>query len=129
MIRISVDPPLSADALDVVWKSAWGTSASDYIERVLPRSLAYLGAFDGRELIGFVNIAWDGGKHAFIVDTAVHADFRRRGVATQLVKQAVEVAQARGAEWLHVDYEPHLESFYRACGFRVTSAGLIHLNG
>ena len=128
MIHIEVDPTLSVEALDVVWKSAWGTSASDYIQQVLPRSLAYLGAFDDRNLIGFVNIAWDGGQHAFILDTAVHADFRRRGIATQLLNEAVEVARARGAEWLHVDFEPHLEPFYRACGFRATSAGLIHLN-
>jgi hypothetical protein len=26
-----------------------------------------------------------------------------------------------------VDYEPHLNSFYRGCGFRPTAAGLIHL--
>ena len=36
-------------------------------------------------------------------------------------------ARNRGAEWLHVDYEPHLEAFYRGCGFRHTAAGLIDL--
>jgi lincosamide nucleotidyltransferase len=39
----------------------------------------------------------------------------------------VEAALKRGVEWLHVDYEPHLADFYRACGFRPTKAGLIHL--
>ena len=29
--------------------------------------------------------------------------------------------------WLHVDYEPHLEPFYRACGFTPTLAGLLGL--
>ena len=33
----------------------------------------------------------------------------------------------RGAEWLHVDYEPHLAPFYTAAGFRPTEAGLIRL--
>ena len=32
-----------------------------------------------------------------------------------------------GAEWLHVDFEPHLTGFYRSCGFRLTKAGLIKL--
>jgi len=41
--------------------------------------------------------------------------------------EAVRVARERGAEWLHVDFEPHLEGFYRACGFRPTEAGLIRL--
>ena len=26
---------------------------------------------------------------------------------------------------VHVDFEPHLESFYRSCGFQHTAAGLI----
>ena len=33
----------------------------------------------------------------------------------------------RGAQWLHVDFEPHLTAFYRGCGFRPTEAGLIAL--
>jgi hypothetical protein len=30
---------------------------------------------------------------------------------------------AAGCPWLHVDYEPHLDGFYRGCGFRPTAAG------
>jgi GNAT superfamily N-acetyltransferase len=127
LIRIEVDPALSPDQLDELWRSAWGATAGDYAQRVLPRSLAYLGAFDAGRLVGFVNVAWDGGAHAFVLDTCVHADFQRRGFATMLVRRAAEVAKDRGAEWLHVDFEPHLEGFYRACGFRPTAAGLIDL--
>ncbi|MGO8147885.1 GNAT family N-acetyltransferase, partial [Rhizobium leguminosarum] len=47
--------------------------------------------------------------------------------ATRLVREAMRFAQERGAEWLHVDFEPHLTCFYRACGFRPTKAGLIKL--
>jgi hypothetical protein len=31
-------------------------------------------------------------------------------------------------EWLHVDFEPHLDEFYHKCGFKETRAGLIRLN-
>ena len=62
-----------------------------------------------------------------IFDSAVHPDYRRRGIATALVTQAAEVARKRGATWLHVDYEPHLAAFYERCGFRPTAAGLIRL--
>ena len=127
MIHIEVDPAIGSDAFDALWESAWGGPAGDYLERVLPHSLAYLGAFDGDRLVGFVNIAWDGGVHAFLLDTCVHTGFRQRGIATALVRTAAEAARARGAKWLHVDFEPHLESFYRGCGFRPTAAGLIDL--
>jgi hypothetical protein len=43
------------------------------------------------------------------------------------VRRAVMAAGESGAEWLHVDYEPHLDGFYRNCGFRPTHAGLIQL--
>ncbi|MGC0327652.1 hypothetical protein RKD23_000642 [Streptomyces sp. SAI-170] len=45
-----------------------------------------------------------------------------------LVAEAVDAARAAGCAWLHVDFEPHLRSFYfDACGFRETAAGLIAL--
>lgn len=94
---------------------------------ILDRGLGHLGAYDGSRLVGFVNIAWDGGVHAFILDTCVDPDFRRQGIATRLVKAAETLAYSRGAHWLHVDFEQHLEPFYRACGFRPTMAGLIDL--
>ena len=78
-------------------------------------------------LIAFVKLAWDGGVHAFLLDTTVHADWQRQGIGQRLVQEALALAQARGIHWRHVDYEPHLESFYQACGFRPTLAGLIRL--
>jgi GNAT superfamily N-acetyltransferase len=78
-------------------------------------------------LIGFVNVAWDGGVHAFLLDPMVHPDFRRRGIATELVRRVTEAARERGAAWLHVDFEPHLEAFYSGCGFAPTRAGLLRL--
>lgn len=80
------------------------------------------------ELIGFVNVAWDGGVHAFILDTMVAPAFRRQGLAKALIDEAVRHAKLSGCEWLHVDFEPHLRPFYfEACGFKATDAGLIAL--
>lgn len=82
------------------------------------------------ELVGFVNVAWDGGVHAFILDTMVAAEARRRGIGGGLIATAVEHARAAGCEWLHVDFEDHLTAFYfEGCGFVPTNAGLIALRG
>jgi GNAT superfamily N-acetyltransferase len=79
-------------------------------------------------LVGFVNVAWDGGDHAFLLDTKARGSWQRQGIATEIVRQAAHHARAAGCEWLHVDFEPHLAAFYfDACGFRSTEAGLIHL--
>ncbi|WP_407569775.1 GNAT family N-acetyltransferase [Deinococcus altitudinis] len=96
--------------------------------RVLARSLCWVTAHQGEQLTGFVNVAWDDGLHAFLLDAAVHPGRARRGVGTALVKRAAREAALRGAGWLHVDYEPHLEGFYRGCGFGETRAGLLRLN-
>ncbi|HEX5116666.1 MAG TPA: GNAT family N-acetyltransferase [Pseudonocardiaceae bacterium] len=91
-------------------------------------SLGWVCATDGDDLVGFVNVAWDGGVHAFVLDTVVATAFRRRGVGRQLVATAVEHARAAGCEWLHVDFGDHLTGFYfRACGFTPTNAGPIPL--
>jgi len=80
------------------------------------------------QLIGFVNVAWDGGVHAFLLDTMVARGEQRQGHAARMVALVVEHAKAAGCEWLHVDFEPHLRDFYwKACGFKPTDAGLIAL--
>ena len=91
-------------------------------------SLGWVCAYGDEELVGFVNVPWDGGSHAFIMDTVVSPRARRQGVGTRLVAVAVDGARAAGCEWLHVDFEDHLRRFYfEACGFRPTNAGLIAL--
>ncbi|MBB3648843.1 GNAT superfamily N-acetyltransferase [Rhizobium sp. BK619] len=127
MPELRIDPFPSPAELNALWSATWSTPKAPDFSRILPRSLAHIGSYHDDTLVGFVNVAWDGGIHAFILDTSVHPDMRRQGIATRLVREATRVARERGAEWLHVDFEPHLTGFYRACGFTPTEAGLIKL--
>jgi GNAT superfamily N-acetyltransferase len=100
----------------------------DWLAQVERHSLGWVCARDGGELVGFVNVAWDGGSHAFVLDTLVTARVRRGGVGTELVAVAVTEARDAECEWLHVDFEDHLRAFYfDACEFTPTNAGLIAL--
>jgi ribosomal protein S18 acetylase RimI-like enzyme len=126
-ITYRISPTATNDALNALFAAAWPDNVWSDFEPVLSRSLAYVCAYRQDRLIGFVNLAWDGGIHAFLLDTTVHPDFRRRGIGCELVTRAVQAARERGIAWLHVDYEPHLESFYRGCGFQHTEAGLMRL--
>lgn len=127
MAEIVIDPFPDDEALNQLWRRAWGATAARAFGPLLARSLVHVGALEGGRLVGFVNVAWDGGVHAFILDTCVDPTWRRQGIATALVRQAAKAARARGAEWLHVDFEPQLEGFYRGCGFRPTAAGVLWL--
>ena len=123
-----VESALSNDALNALFAAAWPNHTESDFQPILSRSLTYIGALSDEQLVGFVNVAWDGGVHAFLLDTTVHHGFQRRGIGARLVQEAAAVARARGIHWLHVDYEPHLENFYRTCGFNSTLAGLMRLN-
>ena len=124
-------PPLTNTVLNALFSVGWprwqkAPDTSDW-QPVLQRSLTWVAAFDGERLVGFVNVAWDGRDHAFVLDTRVDPDYRHRGIGRELVARAAAAARAAGCTVLHVDYEPQLEPFYAACGFVSTHAGLIDL--
>ena len=100
----------------------------DWKSQVERWSLGWVCARDGDELVGFVNVPWDGAVHAFILDTLVRDRARHRGIGTRMVAIAAAEARAAGCEWLHVDFDDELGPFYYdACGFRPAPAGLIAL--
>ncbi len=100
----------------------------DWKGQVERHSLGWVCARDGDALVGFVNVPWDGGTHAFILDTLVAARLRRQGIGARMIAIAVDEVRAAGCEWLHVDFDDDLRTFYfDSCGFVPTNAGVIAL--
>ncbi|MFF6780539.1 GNAT family N-acetyltransferase [Streptomyces sp. NPDC012510] len=101
---------------------------TDWRARLERHSLGWVCAKENGSLIGFVNVGWDGGVHAFVLDTVVAPSHRARGVGAALVATAADEARAAKCAWLHVDFAEHLRPFYLdACGFKETAAGLLAL--
>ncbi len=126
-IEYKLSPPIPNAELNGLFAAAWPNHTASDFQPILQRSLAYVCAYRDQALVGFVNLAWDGGIHAFLLDTTVHPAVQRQGLGRELVARALVAARERGIEWVHVDYEPHLGDFYRGCGFRPTEAGLVQL--
>jgi GNAT superfamily N-acetyltransferase len=122
-----IRPVVTDAALNALFAVSWPDHRWRPFAPVLSHSLTFVCAYRAGELIGFVNLVWDGRVHAFLLDTTVHPAYRHQGIGQQLVRRAVDVARAQGLEWVHVDFEPHLATFYQQCGFRPTLAGLIQL--
>jgi GNAT superfamily N-acetyltransferase len=117
---------LHAEAFDT---RVFTTAEWHWVRLTSDHSLGWVTARAGNELVGFVNIIWDGLVHAWLQDTMVAASARHDGVGTQLVAAATAGARSAGCEWLHVDFDDHLRAFYfDSCGFRPTNAGLISLS-
>jgi GNAT superfamily N-acetyltransferase len=122
---------ITDDEVNALTRSYGGTAEAGWWDRIRPHSLGWVTAHlpDGAA-VGFVNVAWDGGDHAFLLDTKTRRDHQRRGIGTNLVRLAAQQAKLAGCEWLHVDFDDseRLGVFYfEACDFRPTTAGLIHL--
>ena len=117
-----------AEMVELV-ESHGGRAEVGWWDRIRPHSLEWVTARRDGVAVGFVNVAWDGGDHAFLIDTKTRASEQRQGIGTALVRLAVEQARAAGCEWIHVDFEEGLAPFYfDACGFRpAAAAGVIYL--
>jgi GNAT superfamily N-acetyltransferase len=101
---------------------------TDWRGQLERHSLGWVCAFEAARLVGFVNVAWDGAQHAFVLDTLVVPDRRHAGIGRALMEVAARESAAAGCTWLHVDFEEELGDFYLgAGGFAPTPAGLIAL--
>lgn len=129
-VDLRVRFPVDDDALTSLHARAFGNNpggTEPWAARLARHSIAWVGAFAGPTLVGFVHAVGDGGRHAFLLDTVVDPAYQRQGLGGDLVQALIAKVTAAGCDWLHVDHEPHLASFYAACGFRPTAAGLLRL--
>lgn len=123
-IRYVEKPELEENELQQLFDDAWGARKGDF-RPVLARSFTWVGAYSDDVLVGFVNVAWDGGVHFFLLDTTVHPNWQRQGIGAALVREVVAACRGRG-QWLHVDSDEGLmKQFYEPAGFRPAPAGLI----
>lgn len=126
-IVVASNEPLDDTELNQLYAAAWPNHTSADFGYISERGHTWVTARRDGRLVGFAYVVWDGDAHTFLLEPTVHPDERRQGLGQRLVRAAEEESRALGAEWLHVDYEEHLEPFYRSCGFRPTPAGLIRL--
>ncbi|MFD7946879.1 GNAT family N-acetyltransferase, partial [Streptomyces sp. NPDC059744] len=68
-------------SLNALHADGFGTpvARTDWRARLERHSLGWVCAWEDGALSGFVNVAWDGGAHAFILDTVVAGHRRSRG--------------------------------------------------
>nr|WP_315245948.1 GNAT family N-acetyltransferase [uncultured Albidiferax sp.] len=121
------DADVSDAELNTLFAQSWPGHQDRSFRPVLQTGFTSICAYSGEALVGFVNIAWDGQSHAFVLDPTVTPAFRRQGIGRQLVLHGIAAAKNAGLAWIHVDFEPALRGFYQQCGFQTSEAGVIQL--
>jgi ribosomal protein S18 acetylase RimI-like enzyme len=78
--------------LNTLFAAAWPDHDDMTFGPIHERSLTWISAWRHEELVGYVNVATDGGVHAFLLDTTVHPTVQRHGLGRQLVRAAAQYA-------------------------------------
>jgi GNAT superfamily N-acetyltransferase len=132
-VELRARPAVDDAELSALHAAAFGYRpgvVQPWTERLEEHSLTWVGAFDDGRMIGFANVAWDGGGHAFLLDVVVAPQRHGEGLGTSLVLEATRLTAETGCEWLHVDFLPEHAGFYLdRCGFSRSDAGVIRLAG
>lgn len=126
-IEIRIDSHPEHRELSDLWRATWETEGVSDFRSVLSRGLAHVSAYHQSRIVGFANLAWDGGHHGFLVDVCVHPDYRDHGIGQAIVETIIDLARKRGLKCIHVDFEPYLRDFYLSCGFKPVEAALLKL--
>ena len=76
------------EMVDLV-QSHGGNAVAGWWDQIRKHSLGWMVArtTDGL-LVGFANVAWDGGDHAFLLDPKTRGTYQRQGIGTELVRRA-----------------------------------------
>lgn len=109
------------DVLAIYEDSGWDLYLSDRpkLVRAFERSLICLGAFEDGRLAGFIRCSGDGEYNVNVEDLIVHSAFRRRGIASTLVRMVCEKYTDIDMLTLITDInDPVSNGLYQSLGFQ-----------
>ena len=97
------------------------TNQPQMLEQSLAHSLAIYVARDGEEIVGLVRLVGDGFSSVFVQDLIVLPSYQRRGIGSDLMKEALEDYKDAYQVQLVTDQTEKNLGFYRSLGFETLS--------
>jgi ribosomal protein S18 acetylase RimI-like enzyme len=127
--RLNIRPFQTDDLNDVIrlWRSCnlirpWNDPSKDIARKLRVNPEWFLVAALGKEIVGSIMIGYEGHR-AWINYLAVAAPFRRRGIATQLMRKAEAILRATGCPKINllvrVGNEQEFSRFYTGLWYRL----------
>jgi GNAT superfamily N-acetyltransferase len=96
--------------------SYWGEGRPrETQDSLIAEASRVVGLYDGTRLIGFCRAFTDGLAAAYLADVYVLAEYRRKGLGEELVREMIENGPYAGIKWLLHTTDMH--PLYRKLGF------------
>lgn len=108
--------------LDLYDNVGWTTYTSDQetLQKAINKSLYFLTAWSGQQLVGLLRAVGDGLTIIYIQDIIVLESFRRQGIGRALIKRTLDKYENVRQILLLTDEQPNIISFYKSVGFQQT---------
>ncbi|WP_050615502.1 GNAT family N-acetyltransferase [Bacillus testis] len=103
----------------------WHAYTQDVIvlQQALEQSLDVISAWNGEELVGLIRIVGDGITIIYIQDILVLHAYQNKGIATQLMQQALKKYKNVRQKVLLTEEAPDVRHFYEKNGFQSCDQG------
>jgi ribosomal protein S18 acetylase RimI-like enzyme len=127
--EIEMDIEYGHDLTNVDWPALKSTLAADHFDngrtpdqlaRSFANSHSAVLAYAGPRIIGTARVLSDGVCNAYVVDVWTLTEYRRRGIAREILRRLLAPLRGQHVYLFTDDNVP----FYKACGFRERPTGL-----
>ncbi len=103
------------------YAQGWFTDAEmnlpDLIPKIVAGSHCFMIAAAENEIVGMGRSISDRVSDAYIQDVAVKAEYRGRGIGSEIIRALLRHLHADGIHWVGLIAEPGSSEFYRYLGF------------
>ena len=86
-------------------------------------SYYHIAAFEGDELIGYIDCISNGVTDAYIQDLMVRPDYQGKGIGTKLMNMMIDYLKDNHIYMISVLFDESLKSFYEKFGFYTMLSG------
>ncbi len=109
--------PVDAKAIADLRQTLGWNRMEDCYKNERMNSYFHIGAFDGDQLVGFVDTVSNSVTDAYIQDLMVHPDYQGNGIGTELISRAIEYLKKNHIFMISVLFDEKLKLFYKRFGF------------
>ena len=105
---------------DLYKMSGWWkrSCSSEKIYRLMAGSFCFVTAWDGNKLVGMGRALSDAFNDAYIQDIFVDEKYRKRGIASSIVKKLVKYCLLKNIRWIALIAAPGSVGVYEREGFK-----------